>query len=88
MRDPVAAGLELEPLESGSEEGGSGLSVCPRAADVRDAHLLPGAGCLIIYPSQSSDAAYDESLETLNNMGRVVDALSRRASGLAAIKAA
>lgn len=50
--------------------------------------LDAGAGCLIIYPSQSSDAAYDESLETLNNMGRVVDALSRRASGLAAIKAA
>lgn len=50
--------------------------------------LDAGAGCLIIYPSQSSDAAYDESLETLNNMGRVVDALSGRASGLAAIKAA
>merc|ERR1719164_219147 len=45
--------------------------------------LDAGAGCLIVYPTESADAAYEESLETLNNMGRVVDALSRRASGLA-----
>jgi len=46
--------------------------------------LDAGAGCLIVYPSDASDKAYDESLETLNNMGRVVDALGLRASGLAA----
>lgn len=49
--------------------------------------LDAGAGCLIVYPGQSADVAYDESLETLNNMGRVVDALSHRASGLAPAKA-
>jgi len=50
--------------------------------------LDAGAGCLNVYPAQSTDAAYDESLATLNNMGRVVDALSARASGLAPVKAA
>ena len=49
--------------------------------------LDAGAGCLIVYPSQSTDAAYEESLETLSNMGRVVDALSSRASQLAPAKA-
>ena len=50
--------------------------------------LDAGAGCLNIYPPQTSDAAYEESLATLNNMGRVVDALSARAAGLAPVKAA
>ena len=45
--------------------------------------LDAGAGCLIVYPGQSTDVAYEESLVTLDNMGRVVDALSSRASGLA-----
>ena len=50
--------------------------------------LDAGAGCLIVYPGQSADAAYEQSLETLHNMGRVVDALSARAAGLAPVKAA
>jgi 26S proteasome regulatory subunit N6 len=50
--------------------------------------LDAGAGCLNVYPPQSTDAAYEESLATLNNMGRVVDALSARAAGLAPVKAA
>ena len=50
--------------------------------------LDAGAGCLNVYPPQTSDAAYEESLATLNNMGRVVDALSARAAGLAPVKAA
>jgi len=45
--------------------------------------LDAGAGCLLVYPGQSTDAAYDESLETFNNLAHVVDALSSRASGLA-----
>merc|ERR1719491_908338 len=49
--------------------------------------LDAGAGCLNVYPGQSTYAAYDESLATLNNAGRVVDALSARAAGLAPVKA-
>uniref|UniRef100_A0A7S2J8I1 PCI domain-containing protein n=1 Tax=Haptolina brevifila TaxID=156173 RepID=A0A7S2J8I1_9EUKA len=45
--------------------------------------LDAGAGCLIVYDDQSSDTTYDQALETLSNMSKVVDALSVKANNLA-----
>merc|ERR1712099_118250 len=44
--------------------------------------LDAGAGCLIVYASQDADTAYELALETLNNMGCVVDALHAKAQKL------
>jgi len=46
--------------------------------------LDAGAGCLIVYEDQSADDTYDQALETLGNMGRVVDALYTKANKLGA----
>ena len=46
--------------------------------------LDAGAGCLIVYEDQSVDTTYEQALETLTNMGRVVDALYVKAGKLAA----
>jgi len=46
--------------------------------------LDAGAGCLIVYEDQSADTTYEQALETLTNMGRVVDALYLKANKLAA----
>ena len=45
--------------------------------------LDAGAGCLIVYEDQSVDTTYEQALETLTNMGRVVDALYLKAGKLA-----
>jgi len=45
--------------------------------------LDAGAGCLIVYEDQSADTTYEQALETLTNMGRVVDALYLKAGKLA-----
>merc|ERR1712196_491264 len=37
--------------------------------------LDAGAGCLIVYEDQSPDHTYEQALETLGNMSKVVDAL-------------
>lgn len=44
--------------------------------------LDAGAGCLIVYEDQKADETYDQALETLGNMGRVVDALYDKAQKL------
>jgi len=46
--------------------------------------LDAGAGCLIVYEDQQADTTYEQALETLTNMGRVVDALYLKAGKLAA----
>lgn len=46
--------------------------------------LDAGAGCLIVYEDQSADSTYEQALETLTNMGRVVDALYLKANKLGA----
>ena len=46
--------------------------------------LDAGAGCLIVYEDQSVDTTYEQALETLMNMGRVVDALYLKANKLGA----
>ena len=48
-------------------------------------HLDAGAGCLIVYEDQSADTVYDEALTTIDNMGKVVDALYHKAGGLAQV---
>lgn len=45
--------------------------------------LDAGAGCLIVYEDQDVDTTYEQALETLTNMGRVVDALYVKAGKLA-----
>jgi len=45
--------------------------------------LDAGAGCLVVYEDQEPDTAYDQALETLGNMSKVVDALSDKANSLA-----
>jgi len=45
--------------------------------------LDAGAGCLIVYDDQASDKTYQQALETLSNMSKVVDALSVKANNLA-----
>ena len=37
--------------------------------------LDAGAGCLIVYEDQTPDHTYEQALETLGNMSKVVDAL-------------
>mmetsp|Transcript_4790 Transcript_4790/g.10428 ORF Transcript_4790/g.10428 Transcript_4790/m.10428 type:complete len:407 (-) Transcript_4790:353-1573(-) len=49
--------------------------------------LDAGAGCLIVFDEQSADTTYEQSLETLSNMGKVVDALYEKAQKLAVAKA-
>ena len=44
--------------------------------------LDAGAGCLIVYEDKAGDATYEQALETLSNMGRVVDALYDKAQKL------
>jgi len=46
--------------------------------------LDAGAGCLIVYEDHAVDTTYEQALETLTNMGRVVDALYLKAGKLAA----
>ena len=46
--------------------------------------LDAGAGCLVVYDDQAADDTYDQALETLGNMGRVVDALYTKANTLGA----
>merc|ERR1712100_46495 len=41
--------------------------------------LDAGAGCLIVYEDQTPDETYDQALETLGNMSKVVDALYLKA---------
>ena len=41
--------------------------------------LDAGAGCLIVYEDQAPDDTYEQALETLGNMSKVVDALSLKA---------
>lgn len=38
---------------------------------------------LVVYEDQATDTTYDQALETLNNMGKVVDALNVKANSLA-----
>merc|ERR1711924_332291 len=45
--------------------------------------LDAGAGCLIVYEAQSPDTIYVQALETLTNMGKVVDALYHKAGKIA-----
>jgi 26S proteasome regulatory subunit N6 len=45
--------------------------------------LDAGAGCLIVYDDQSADKTYEQALETLGNMSKVVDALYVKAGSLA-----
>ena len=44
--------------------------------------LDAGAGCLVVYEDQAVDTTYDEALETLGNMSKVVDALNVKANSL------
>mmetsp|Transcript_47402 Transcript_47402/g.153866 ORF Transcript_47402/g.153866 Transcript_47402/m.153866 type:complete len:83 (+) Transcript_47402:101-349(+) len=44
--------------------------------------LDAGAGCLIVYEDSATDTTYPQALETLDNMGRVVDALYDKAQKL------
>ena len=46
--------------------------------------LDAGAGCLILYDEAAADSTYEQALETLGNMGKVVDALYSKANLLAA----
>jgi 26S proteasome regulatory subunit N6 len=46
--------------------------------------LDAGAGCLIVYEDQTPDTTYDQALETLTNMGKVVDALYVKANKISA----
>merc|ERR1712196_261769 len=46
--------------------------------------LDAGAGCLIVYDEDSPDDTYDQALETLGNMSKVVDALYVKANKIAA----
>jgi len=46
--------------------------------------LDAGAGCLIVYDDEAADTTYDQALETLNNMSKVVDALYVKANKIAA----
>ena len=50
--------------------------------------LDAGAGCLIVYEDQNADTTYEQALETLTNMGRVVDALYLKANKLGSSDAA
>lgn len=50
--------------------------------------LDAGAGCLIVYEDQTVDSTYEQALETLTNMGRVVDALYVKAGKLASTSTA
>lgn len=45
--------------------------------------LDAGAGCLIVYDDQATDETYDQALETIGNMNKVVDALYTKANQLA-----
>jgi 26S proteasome regulatory subunit N6 len=49
--------------------------------------LDAGAGCLIVYDDQAPDTTYNQALETIGNMGGVVDALYEKAQQLAVTKA-
>ena len=42
--------------------------------------LDAGAGCLILYDEAAADSTYEQALETLGNMGKVVDALYSKAN--------
>merc|ERR1719421_469304 len=42
--------------------------------------LDAGSGCLIVYEDRPPDKTYDKALETLANMGKVVDALYVKAN--------
>ena len=46
--------------------------------------LDAGAGCLIVYEEQTPDDTYDQALETLGNMSKVVDALYVKANHISA----
>jgi len=46
--------------------------------------LDAGAGCLNVYDEQSPDNTYDQALETLGNMSKVVDALYVKANQISA----
>lgn len=46
--------------------------------------LDAGAGCLIVYEDKGADKTYEQALETLKNMDKVVDALSVKANKIAA----
>ena len=62
------------------EEKLSRMILDKRISGILDA----GAGCLIVYDEQKPDSTYDQALETLGNMGRVVDALYAKAGKIAA----
>ena len=44
--------------------------------------LDAGAGCLVVYEDQNADTTYDQALETVSNMSKVVDALNVKANSL------
>ena len=46
--------------------------------------LDAGAGCLIVYDEESPDLIYDQALETLGNMSKVVDALYVKSNKISA----
>ena len=46
--------------------------------------LDAGAGCLIVYGDETPDTTYDQALETMGNMSKVVDALFGKANKIAA----
>lgn len=46
--------------------------------------LDAGAGCLVVYDEESPDLIYEQSLETLGNMSKVVDALYVKANKITA----
>lgn len=60
--------------------GGEGLSVQIAFAGILD----QGSECLEVFDKQDEDRAYPAALETINNMGNVVDALFTRSQKLAA----
>ena len=74
----VASLIKL-PLEK-VEEKLSKMILDKKLKGILDA----GAGCLILYDEAAADSTYEQALETLGNMGKVVDALYSKANLLAA----
>ena len=74
----VASLIKL-PLEK-VEEKLSQMILDKKLKGILDA----GAGCLILYDEAAADSTYEQALETLGNMGKVVDALYSKANLLAA----
>ena len=70
-----------EPWTSSSRMGRGGVGGRFDAEALREG-FYAGAGCLIVYEDSAADTTYPQALETLDNMGRVVDALYDKAQKL------